>query len=295
MVGTCFVIVAGILPGFLICISPGSAHLQNMGAISRKPASIVESGRMKERILAPSVLDSPFARKLSAFVRLSEDDLSAMSDLYRRRRRFAVGFDMIHQGQKEQSAFVLASGWASSYKILPDGTRQIVDFQIPGDFLGLRSILFRTSDHNVEPITAVQASEVRPQDLLDAFARTPRLATAVLWAASRDEAMVVEHLANVGRRSASVRMAHFLLELGARLRLVGLGDRNGYACPLSQYLLADALGLTAVHVNRVLRQLREEGLVTFQHGRVTFDDHDRLAEFAGFDRAYLDQDGPILQ
>lgn len=156
-------------------------------------------------------------------------------------------------------------------------------------------MLVRTSDHNVEPITAVQASEVRPQDLLDAFSRTPRLATAVLWAASRDEAMVVEHLVNVGRRSATVRMAHFLLELGSRLRLVGLVDHQGYACPLSQYLLADALGLTAVHVNRVLRQLREEGLVTFQRGRVTFDNYDGLADFAGFDRSYLDQDGPILQ
>lgn len=288
-------IVAGNLRHFLICISPQQAILQIMGENWMQVASVHERCAMKERTITPSVQDSPFARKLSAFVRLSADDIAAMSDLYRRRRRFAVGFDMIHQGQKEQSAFVLASGWASSYKILPDGTRQIVDFQIPGDFLGLRSILFRTSDHNVEPITAVQASEVRPQDLLDAFSRTPRLATAVLWAASRDEAMVVEHLVNVGRRSATVRMAHFLLELGARLRLVGLGDRSGYACPLSQYLLADALGLTAVHVNRVLRQLREDGLVTFQRGRVTFNDYNGLAALAGFDKAYLDQDGPILQ
>jgi hypothetical protein len=121
------------------------------------------------------IQDRPFARKLSAFVRLSPDDMQAMSNLYRRRRRFPVGNDMIHQGQENQSAYVLASGWASSCKILPDGTRQIVDFQIPGDFLGLRSILFRTSDHNVAPISTVQASEVRQQDLLDAFARPPDL------------------------------------------------------------------------------------------------------------------------
>jgi CRP-like cAMP-binding protein len=248
---------------------------------------------MKEQT-AMSVQDSPFARKLSAFVHLAPEDLTAMSDLYRRRRMFPVGSDMIHQGQKDQCAYVLASGWASSYKILPDGTRQIVDFQIPGDFLGLRSVLFRTSDHNVEPITPVQASEVRQRDLIEAFSRTPRLATAVLWAASRDEAMVVEHLVDLGRRSARVRMAHFLLELGARLRLVGMADRKGYACPLSQYLLADALGLSAVHVNRVLRELREEGLVTFQRGRVVFDDYDGLVDYAGFDRDYLDHEGPLL-
>ena len=241
-----------------------------------------------------AIQDSPLARKLSTFVRLSDTDLSVMSDLYRRRRHFSVGVDMIHQGQTDQCAYVVASGWACSYKILSGGTRQIVDFQIPGDFLGLRSVLFRTADHNVEPITPVQASEVKQRDLLDAFSRTPRLATAVLWAASRDEAMVVEHLVDLGRRSASERMAHFLLELGARLRLVGLADKTGFACPLSQYLLADALGLSAVHVNRVLRELREEGLLTFQKGKVTFDDYDGLVEFSAFDRAYLDHEGPLL-
>lgn len=242
----------------------------------------------------PTVLDSPLARKLSAFVRLSTDDLRVVSDLFRRRRNFGIGVEMIHQGQTDQTAFVLASGWACSYKILPGGTRQIVDFQVPGDFLGLRSVLFRTSDHNVEPITPVQASEVTQRDLLSAFSETPRLATAVLWAASRDEAMVVERLVDLGRRSATERMAHFLLELGARLRLVGMGERSGYSCPLSQYLLADALGLSAVHVNRVLRELREEGMLTFQKGRVTFDDYDALVELAAFDRAYLDHEGPLL-
>ncbi|MES2846459.1 MAG: Crp/Fnr family transcriptional regulator [Pseudomonadota bacterium] len=241
-----------------------------------------------------AVQDSPFARKLSAFVRLKDEDLLAMSELYRRRRKFAVGADMIHQGQTDQSAYVLASGWACSYKLLRGGTRQIVDFQIPGDFLGLRSVLFRTSDHNVEPVTPIHASEVMQRDLLDVFSQTPRLATAILWAASRDEAMVVEHLVDLGRRSATERTAHFLLELGARLRLVGMADRTGYACPLSQYLLADALGLSAIHVNRVLRELREEGLMTFQKGRVTFDDYEALAKLSAFDRSYLDHEGPLL-
>ncbi len=90
-------------------------------------------------------------------------------------------------------------------------------------------------------------------------------------------------------------MAHFLLELGARLKLVGVGDKTGFDCPLTQYHLADALGLSAVHVNRVLRHLREAGLVTFQKGRVAFDDFDGLVDLAQFDTAYLDQDGPLLR
>ncbi|MCZ0814132.1 Crp/Fnr family transcriptional regulator, partial [Roseovarius sp. EGI FJ00037] len=172
---------------------------------------------------------------------------------------------------------------------------QIVDFQIPGDFLGLRSVLLRTSDHSFETIVDSQAAEVMSVDLLQAFDQTPRLATAILWAASRDEAMVVEHLVNIGRRDAEARMAHFLLELGSRLALVGMGGEEGYDCPLTQYHLADALGLSAVHVNRVLRQLRENGLITVRDGRVTFHDHDRLAGIAEFDPSYLDQSGPLLK
>lgn len=238
---------------------------------------------------------SPLARKLGAFVALSDEDLDTLDRLHQRRRKFAAGVDMVHEGQLNQSAYILAKGWVCSYKMLPDGGRQIVDFQIPGDFLGLRSVLFRTSDHSIEPVTAVEASEVVITDLLDAFTTTPRLATAVLWAASRDEAMVVEHLVGVGRRNALERTAHYLLEFGARLMLVGLGTKEGYDCPLSQYLLADALGLSAVHVNRVLRQLREMGLLTFQKGHVTIDDLDGLVMLADFDKAYLDHDGPLLK
>ena len=242
-----------------------------------------------------SILQSALTRKLSAFVALADADLQTLARFHRRRRSFAAGHQMIHEGQPGQSAFILAAGWACSYKMLPDGTRQIVDVQIPGDFLGLRGVLLRTTDHSVEAVTHLEASEVLASDILEGFAQAPRLAAAVLWAASRDEAMVVEHLVDLGRRSADERMAHFLLELGARLRLVGAGDAAGFDCPLTQYHLADLLGLSAVHVNRVLRQLREEGLVTCRNGRVAFDDFDRLKAIAGFDAAYLDQDGPLLR
>jgi CRP-like cAMP-binding protein len=230
---------------------------------------------------------SAFARKLGAFVTLSGEEMAALDRLHSRRKRFSAGRDMVHQGQVNQSAYILASGWVCSYKLLSGGKRQIVDFQIPGDFLGLRSVLFRTADHNIEPVTRVEASEVLSSDLLDTFSKTPRLATAVLWAASRDEAMVVEHLVGIGRRDAKERTAHFLLELGARLKLVGLGSTLGYSCPLSQSLLADAMGLSAVHVNRVLRELREDGLVTFQYGKVTIHDLDGLVALADFDKSYL--------
>jgi CRP-like cAMP-binding protein len=242
-----------------------------------------------------SVQTSPLARKLSAFVTMSDVELAALEHLHRRRRSFVPGRDMVHQGQSQQAAYILLSGWVCSYKIQPDGTRQIVDFQVPGDFLGLRSVLLRTSDHSFEPIVNIEAAEVWASDLLEAFAQTPRLATAILWAASRDEAMLVEHLVGLGRRDAEARLAHFLLELGSRLTLVGMGSKEGYDCPLTQYQLADGLGLSAVHVNRVLRQLREDGLVTVREGHVAFHDYGRLVDLAGFDPAYLDETGPLLK
>ncbi|ULB11797.1 Crp/Fnr family transcriptional regulator [Cereibacter azotoformans] len=241
------------------------------------------------------VQDTPLVRKLGAFVALSDPELEILGRMHGRPRSFPAGVDMVHEGQVKRSAYVLASGWVCSYKTVAGGGRQIVDFQVPGDFLGLRSLLFRTADHNIEPVTRVEASEVLISELIDGFTRAPRLATAVLWAASRDEAMVVEHLVSIGRRNAQERTAHFLLELGARLTLVGLGTQEGYACPLSQYLLADALGLSAVHINRVLRELREAGLMSFQKGRVEFHDFAALVALADFDLAYLDHDGPLLK
>ncbi len=179
--------------------------------------------------------NSPLTRKLSTFVALSEGELAVLERLHERRRSFGAGRDMVHQGQSGQAAYILYSGWVCSYKIQPGGTRQIVDFQIPGDFLGLRSVLLRTSDHSFEPVGEIEAAEVLAGDLLEAFMNMPRLATAVLWAASRDEAMVVEHLVGIGRREADARMAHFLLELRSRLALVGMGGKDG--------LPADAVSL----------------------------------------------------
>ena len=98
---------------------------------------------------------SPLTLKLSAFVALSEVELAVLERLHQRRRSFVAGRDMVHQGQSAQAAYILSAGWVCSYKLQADGTRQIVDFQVPGDFLGLRSVLLNTSDHSIEPIVDV--------------------------------------------------------------------------------------------------------------------------------------------
>ncbi len=118
--------------------------------------------------------------------------------------------------------------------------------------------------------------------MMEIFNEFPRLGAAILWAASRDEAMVVEHLVSIGRRSALDRTAHFFLELSERLRLVGLATEQEFDCPLNQYVLADALGLSAIHVNRVLRQLRERKLMTLKDRKVTIHNMSQLKLLAGF-------------
>ena len=115
----------------------------------------------------------------------------------------------------------------------------------------------------------------------------PRLGAALLWAVSRDEAMIVEHLVSIGRRSALERTAHFFMELAERLILVGEATETEFKCPLSQFVLADALGLTAIHINRTLRQLRERQLLTLRRGSVIIHDLDALRKLAGFQGGYL--------
>ena len=236
-------------------------------------------------------VESALARKLNRFLPLGRDEAAALAELEAHRRPVAAGAELVHEREAGQRAYILQQGWACCYKLLPDGGRQVIDVRLPGDFVGLRSVLLRTADHSSAAVTAAVVAEVPARRMLATFHALPRLGAAILWAASRDEAMVVEHLVGVGRRDALARTAHFLVELGLRLRLVGLGSEAGYACPLNQYLLADALGLTAIHLNRTLRQLRERELVTFRDGEVTFHDLGRLRALAGHHGGYLDQGG----
>jgi CRP-like cAMP-binding protein len=231
--------------------------------------------------------DSAFARKLNTFLPLSADELNCLAAMQSAPIRVKRGKHLTHQGQTGHKAFVLQSGWAYSYKDLPSGTRQVISFPIAGDCVGLRSVLLKTADHSFSTITDAVVSPVEGAHILKCVNEYPRLGTAILWAASRDEAMVVEHLVNIGRRSAAERTAHLFMEFAERLSLVGLATEAEFACPLNQFVLADALGLTAIHVNRVLRQLREQDLLSLSKGRVRIHDLNRLRKFAGFQGGYL--------
>jgi CRP-like cAMP-binding protein len=232
--------------------------------------------------------DNALARKLSAFEPLGSKEMSMLRELQKNRVIISSGSEVVYEGQHRHSAYILQRGWACSYKRLRDGGRQIIDIHVPGDFLGVRSLLLRKSDHSFVTLTEVEVAKIAMDLMADVFRETPRLALGLLWAASRDEALVVEHLVSIGRRGALERTAHFLLELGARLKLVGIGTGDRYPCPVSQSILADTLGMTPIHLNRVLRQLREAQLVIFREGAVMIPNIERAGELTGFDRGYLD-------
>jgi CRP-like cAMP-binding protein len=231
--------------------------------------------------------DSILARKLNTFLPLSADELECLAAMQSEPISMRRGKQLTQEGQTGHRAFVLQSGWACSYKDLSNGKRQIISFPIAGDCVGLRSVLLKTADHSFSAITDAVVSPVEGPHIWKCVTEFPRLGAALLWAASRDEAMVVEHLVNIGRRSAIERTAHFFMELAERLNLVGLATEAEFECPLSQSVLADALGLTDIHVNRVLRQLREQDLLTLRKGTVRIHDLNRLRKLAGFQGGYL--------
>ena len=226
---------------------------------------------------------SVLATKLNAFVRLSDSERQCLEQLQSSPIEVKRGAEFVHQGETGNLAYILQSGWACSFKLLADGGRQVITFPIPGDCVGLRSILLRTADHTVAAVTDAVVSRVQIARMLEVFNEFPHLAAAILWATSRDEAMVVEHLASIGRRTALERTAHFFLELNDRLKLVGLAHDGEFSCPLNQYALGDVLGLSAIHVNRVLRVLRERELMTLKDHVVTLHNTQRLKELAGYE------------
>lgn len=227
-------------------------------------------------------LESALSKKLSAFVALSSDEQTCLAELQCESVKVKRGKELLEEGHYGQKVFIIQRGWASSFKDLPDGGRQIISFPLPGDCVGLRSALLRTSDHSFSTLTDAQVSAVEAVRMTQVFDDYPRLRAAFMWSAARDEAMVVEHLVSIGRRSAIERTAHFFMELAERLMLVGLATETEFQCPLNQYVIADALGLSAIHVNRVLRLLRERNLITVRAGSVIIHDLQALGTLANY-------------
>ena len=238
---------------------------------------------------------SPLVEKLGRFVPLTEAEREALQGLSRNSRAFRRGSDLICEGDKPDSVFLLLEGWAYRYKHLANGSRQIMAYLIPGDLCDIRIFLFEEMDHSIGLLSDAKVVKIPAIEILDLMDRFPRIERAMMWATLVDEATLREWLLNVGQRDALQRLSHLFCELSVRLSVVKLVDRDTFAMPLTQAELADTTGMTTVHVNRSLQRLRKEGLIRLKDGNMTILDFDRLAGLSGFNDVYLHTDGPALE
>jgi len=195
--------------------------------------------------------------------------------------------DVVISGNHYDCVYVNHDGWLARYKILHKGSRQIIDFILPGQVFGLQASLFRRSLYSVVAITETTLSTVSFDMVDEVFERNITLAKALFWSAAYEAAILGEHLIDAARRSAYERVSHLLLELCVRLNGVNLTDEMTFSIPLTQELIADALGLTTVHVNRTLRALREDKLIAMDGHSVTILDFEALSLLSDFENSYL--------
>jgi CRP-like cAMP-binding protein len=205
------------------------------------------------------------------------------------------GQDIMICGSHYHWLYVNRSGWLARYKLLHNGSRQIIDFILPGQLVGLSACLFQRALYSVVAITKATLLTI-PFDMVDeAFEKHPALAKALFRSAALEGAILGEHLIDAARRSAYQRVSHLLLELLMRLNHGRSSDEMSFSVPLTQELIADALGLTPVHVNRTLRALREDGLIAMDGRSIKILDFEALALLSDFEKSYLGAVGRTCQ
>jgi len=229
----------------------------------------------------------PLVARLASYLALSDAEVAHLRALHEPRRKFPRHREIFVAGRRYDHICILSKGFVSRYRVLSDGKRQVLNLALPGDLIGFPACLFEVAVNSVAALTDVEVSPIPLDKLFDVFASLPRVGAALFWSAAREVAMYGEHLVDLGRRSAYERLGHLIMELLVRLRAVGLADEVSYTLPLSQEVIADVLGLSVPHVNRMIRRLREEGLVTIESQRVVVLDPGSLAALAGFEENYL--------
>jgi len=228
-----------------------------------------------------------FIEKLCRFAPLDEADVAELAQATAKDRRVAARQDLIREGDRPGPVFVILEGWACRYKILPSGTRQVLAYLMPGDSCDLHIGLLAEMDHSIQTVTKARVVTVDRAEMDAILDRRPRIAKAMYIGQLIDEGIMRAWITSMGRRASIERVAHLMCELYLRARNTGLTADTRLEVPLSQSLLADSLGMTAVHLNRVLKTLRLNDAMTLNRGSLTIIDPLKLAQIAGFDENYL--------
>ena len=226
-------------------------------------------------------------RKLESIAPVSDAERQVIVALPITVRHLRADQDIVRDQDRPSQCCAILEGFACRYKVLPGGKRQIFSFHIPGDIPDLQSIYLEVMDHSLGTVVPSKVAFIPHHAVRALIAAHPRIG-AVFWRETLiDAAVFREWIANVGRREAYGRIAHLLCEIFVRLRAVGLVNGQTYTLPITQGELGDATGLSTVHVNRTLQELRGNGLITLKSGQLVIDDWEGLQRAGEFDATYL--------
>jgi len=227
-------------------------------------------------------------RKISGLIEVTEDMRQAMRIVCTDKARFARGDHVIRAGDDFSKVYLITNGWAIRYKLTRNGARQIVNFAIPGDFICFNAALFPKAEVFIRAHTELEAFSIPIRPFSEMLMTQPQLAVALAWTAAQEEGVVSERLLSLGRRSALQRAAHLLCEIHRRLQMVDLVQQGArFEMPMTQEDLADSLGISLIHTNRVLRELVRAELISMNRGSVELLNLIQLGRLAGFDDSYL--------
>jgi CRP-like cAMP-binding protein len=232
-------------------------------------------------------LIAPLYARLRARDLLSAEEQAALRAIAGPRRVVPAGADMVTEGSRATKSTLVTDGYAMRYRLLEDGDRQITAIHVAGDFVDLHSFLLKVMDHSVGALSTCTIVTFDHTELEKITRQYPHL-TRLLWLSTLlDAAIHREWIVGLGRLSAFARLAHLICELHVRLKIIGAGDDRGFVLPITQIELGDALGISSVHVNRVLQDMREQELVVWKGARIDIIDWQGLSRAAEFDPRYL--------
>lgn len=230
---------------------------------------------------------NPLVRKLEGFVPLSDADKTLLERISAPSRVVPSQTNLVREGEAPKGVFLILEGMACRHKVRANGARQIMAYLVPGDLCDLDVALLDTMDHAITTLSACKVVCISPKVIAEVMEHHPQLARALRISTLVDEATLREWLVNVGCRSALERVAHLFCELQVRMQAVSLADGDSYDMPVTQAGLADTTGMSIVHLNRTLQELRREGLIELQQRRMTILDLPRLKALAEFKPNYL--------
>jgi CRP-like cAMP-binding protein len=234
---------------------------------------------------------NPWIMKMEQFTRFSETEKRRLDQiLSERHARHAPGEDIFTEGDHMTDCHVVLTGLACRYKMLPDGERQIMAFLLPGDLCDAEIFILKEMDHSVGALTPTTTALISGDTMRQLLREPGRMAEALWWGTLTDLGVLRERIVDHGRRDARERIAHLLYEMLIRYRIVDLTSDDEFKFPITQTDLADATGMTSVHVNRVLQGLRANKLIDWRGDVVTVLDPPGLKELAGFNANYLHLD-----